>query len=67
VYYSPPTPPRTELWTCTTETPIGGTVTEPQEPDPGELVEPEFSDERIAEMQELNTRAGLVDEDGDTP
>jgi hypothetical protein len=47
--------------------PIGGTVTEPQEPDPGELVEPEFSDERIAEMQELNTRAGLVDEDGDTP
>lgn len=42
-------------------------MTEPQEPDPGELVEPEFSDERIAEMQELSSRAGLVDEDEGTP
>lgn len=41
-------------------------MTEPQEPEPDELVEPEFSDERIAEMQELNTRAGLVDVDGES-
>lgn len=40
-------------------------MTEPIEPD--EFVEPEFSDERIAEMQELNTRAGLVDDvDGES-
>lgn len=39
-------------------------MTEPQEPEPDELVEPEFSDERIAEMQDLNARSGLVDEDG---
>jgi hypothetical protein len=45
-------------------TPIGGTVTAPQEPEPDELVEPEFSDERIVEMQDLSSRAGLVDEDG---
>jgi hypothetical protein len=37
-------------------------VTEPIEPD--ELVEPDFSPARVAEMQDLSSRAGLVDEDG---
>ena len=36
-------------------------MTEPNEP---AVEEPEFSQERIAEMQELNARATLVDEDG---
>lgn len=42
-------------------------MTEPNEPGVEETAEPEFTDERVEEMRELNTRAGLVDEDGGHP
>lgn len=35
------------------------------EPEP-DVEEPVFSDERVEEMRDLNTRAGLVDENGDS-